>query len=200
MKRVRVKICGLTDEAALDAAIDAGADAVGFVFAESPRRISLDRAIELASRIPAFVDLVAVFAHASPSHVAEVAERLRPQLIQAEATKRPAFPYPFLPVYRDTDAELLKDRQPSRKTSILFEGARSGSGDKANWAMASQLARRTRLVLAGGLTPDTVGDAIRQVRPWAVDVSSGVEARRGAKDPVLIRRFLRAVRNTENSL
>jgi phosphoribosylanthranilate isomerase len=201
--RIRVKICGVTSAAALDAAIDAGADAVGFVLAPSPRRLTLDAAARLAARLPPFVARVAVLRHPGLAAVRAACAALAPHLVQAEpaaglaaAVRGAAGGARLLPVLHDGPA-LLRRRLPAGTGGAL--GAvtleargRGGRGVTPDWTRAALLARRVRLVLAGGLTPDNVGTAIRRVRPYAVDVSSGVESAPGIKDSRLIRRFIAA--------
>lgn len=190
-----VKICGMTSAAAIDAAVRAGADAVGFVFAASPREISPANARALGETIPAHVIRVAVMHHPAPARVAEVLEIVAPDWLQTdledlEQLKLPAGVEP-LPVVRGASA-------PSSAARLLFEGAVSGAGRLADWNQARALAANTELVLAGGLNVDNVADAIARVRPWGVDVSSGVERARGEKDPEKIAAFVARVRALED--
>jgi len=191
-----VKICGITTADALEAAVSAGADAVGFVFAPSPRQVSPRDARALAQGLPKHVLKVAVFRHPAPALVAEVLETLEPDWIQTDAADFAALELPAtcraLPVYRNGAAP--KERIPSR---LLFEGPLSGSGQTADWHEARDLATRAEVVLAGGLGIGNVADAIRTVRPWGVDVSSGVERERGRKDPKKIAEFVARVRAAE---
>lgn len=195
--RIRVKICGVTSPEAVEAAVEAGADALGFLFADSPRRVSIDRALELSRGVPPFVCRVAVLQRPDPEWAEEVLELFQPDLVQAEAGDRERFgglpPGRFLPVYRAEPSPAQLEQLPA----LLFEGRRSGTGDRADWSAAARLARHTRLILAGGLDPECVAEAVATVRPWAVDVSSGVESAPGVKEPEKIRRFIRAVRTCE---
>lgn len=194
--RTFVKICGLRTAEAVDAAIEAGADALGFVFAESVRRVSPEQAAALAARVPPGILRVAVMRHPDPADWDAVAAVLRPDWLQTDAADIAGLAIPpgigLLPVYRDAPG--LDSRAAGREDQLLFESADSGTGLAPDWDRARHLARQTRLVLAGGLHPGNVGAAIRQVRPWGVDVSSGVEAARGIKDPERIRAFVAAVR------
>jgi len=190
--RVFVKICGINSETAAAAAIEAGADALGFVFAESPREITPERARELAAVVPPGVKRVAVLRHPPRALWQRVLDVLAPDWLQTDAEDLPGIELrsgcAALPVYRDGRAP---QSPPAR---LLFEGARSGSGRTADWKQARALASRTQLILAGGLDASNVADAIQRVRPWGVDVSSGVEKRRGEKDPQMIHDFVARVR------
>lgn len=191
---LRVKICGFTSAGPLDAALEAGADAIGFVFHRaSPRYLPPAEAARLASRLPEGVLCVAVTLDPGPAELAEILQAFTPDVLQGDAPALAALDLPpgiaTWPVFRS--GAVLPARLPPR---LLFEGGRSGTGERADWSAAATLARRAELILGGGLDPDNVGEAIRQVRPWAVDVSSGVEASRGHKDPDRIRAFIQAAR------
>jgi phosphoribosylanthranilate isomerase len=193
-----VKICGVTDAAALAAAVEAGADAVGFVFAESVREIAPARARVLCSSLPAHVLRVAVMHHPEPARVAAVVDEFTPDWIQTDAADFAGLTLPAairaLPVYREgqTDAGTAL---PAR---LVFEGRISGSGTTADWQEARRIAAAAELILAGGLNAANVGRAIEYVRPFGVDVSSGVESARGHKDPRKIREFVARVRALES--
>jgi len=197
--RVRVKICGVTSRESVRAAVDAGADAVGFVFAESPRRIDVERALELSREIPPFVARVAVFRHPDPETVAEIVQRLCPDAVQSEPVDG-LVRAKLLPVFHD-DSDLVTRVESFGPSALLLEAAgRGGRGFAPNWERAATLAARYPLVLAGGLCAENVADAIRRVRPFAVDVSSGVESAPGIKDPYRIRSFVDAVRHASRRL
>jgi phosphoribosylanthranilate isomerase len=192
-----VKICGLTDRSAIEAAIAAGADALGFVFAESVREIAPARARELCRGLPASVRRVAVMRHPSRERFLDVIETFDPDWIQSDAADFAGLPRPerarLLPVYREGETRALEPC-PGR---LLFEGSVSGSGTTADWDEARALAGRAELVLAGGLDADNVAAAVEYVRPWGVDVSSGVESERGKKDPRKVSEFVARVRALE---
>jgi len=195
----RIKICGLRSPEAVAAAVEAGVDAIGFVFAESPRSIEIDTAVRLAEGLPDSVATVAVMQHPDRALVDEVLTILRPHFLQTDnedfETIHLRGPTRPLPVYR-SDRPL-----PARPPRLLlFEGPVSGSGKTGDWETARLLARDARLVLAGGLDPDNVALAIRRVRPYAVDVSSGVESAPGVKDPDLINRFVTEARGAVTNL
>jgi phosphoribosylanthranilate isomerase len=194
---VFVKICGINSAAAAEAAVAAGADALGFVFAPSPRQIAPERALELCAAVPATVKRVAVLRHPEPDRWRRVLDVFAPDWLQTDAEDLAAIALPercaALPVYRNAN---VPEAAPPR---LLFEGTASGSGRTANWDEARTLARRTQLILAGGLDATNVAEAIRRVRPWGVDVSSGVERRRGEKDPQKIEEFVARVRAVTES-
>ena len=199
--RVRVKICGIVDAAGLEAAVEAGADAVGFVFyGGSPRNLCVERAAALARRVPLGVARVAVFHHPMRALVERVYAAVEPDWIQTEpAAALDDGPWHWLPVFHD--GEMLAadvDTRP-RDPVVLIEGpGRGGRGVAADWSRVAEIARRRRVALGGGLRPDNVADAIRRVRPYAVDVSSGVESAPGVKDPARICAFAAAVRAASN--
>ena len=187
-----IKICGMTTPEALEAAVGAGADAVGFVFAESVRRVSARRAAALAATVRGKVRCVAVTRHPAQDDIDEILALLRPDVLQSDAADFAQLRLPEhlerLPVLRGAcDLRTLPPR-------LLFEGAVSGAGRTCDWGAAAEAARRTELVLAGGLDPANVAAAIAAVRPFGVDVSSGVEAQPGVKDPQAVERFVKAAR------
>lgn len=198
--RVRVKICGLSSRETIEAAVSAGADAVGLVFAASPRQVSAEAACALGAAVPPFVTRVAVCRHPRPEEIAAILECFAPDWIQSDLEDEGlVIGHPrarFLPVVRDpADVARLEPGVP-----ILFEGGRSGVGEQADWDQARRLARRHRLILAGGLDPANVGEAIRHVRPYGVDVSSGVEESPARKSRELIEAFMEAVWHASRSI
>jgi phosphoribosylanthranilate isomerase len=207
-----IKICGMRTVADVEAAAAAGANALGFVFHEpSPRHLSAADARELQAAVPGGVARVAVLLHPSQAQVDAAVEALRPDWLQADLGDLDRLVLPrglrVLPVLRKIGPEPISAGFPgpggNRKSSsgpfsrVLLEGGTSGRGERADWAQARELAARCELVLAGGLDAGNVGEAIRAVRPFGVDVSSGVERRRGVKDPARIREFIRAARAAE---
>jgi phosphoribosylanthranilate isomerase len=188
-----IKICGLTTPQAVHAALELKVDALGFVVAESARRLSAPQAAELAQPVHGRVRRVAVTRHPTQAAVDEILEVFRPDVLQSDAADLERLRLPatleLLPVVRDVAGAPLK--LPAR---ILFEGALSGRGVASDWQAAHQLAQRTQLILAGGLNRGNVGAAIARVRPFGVDVSSGVEERPGLKSPAQMQEFVEAVR------
>ncbi|NBU24113.1 MAG: phosphoribosylanthranilate isomerase [Gammaproteobacteria bacterium] len=188
-----VKICGLTTPEGVAAALEAGADALGFVFAPSVRRVTPAAAAALAAPVRGRALCVAVTLHPQASEVEEILDIFAPDLLQTDladaAALSPRARARLLPVLRDGAA--LPEPLPPR---VLYEGAVSGTGRRADWAGAHAVARRAEVLLAGGLNPDNVAEAIRVVRPWGVDVSSGVESAPGLKSPAKILQFVAAAR------
>jgi len=196
---VFIKICGLKHRDALNAAVQAGADAVGFVFAKSPRRVTPGQAAELARDLPDTVIRVAVMHHPTPDQWQEVADVFQPDWLQTDAGDLASLSVGAsvrtVPVFRDR--EKLDESVLAANEFIIFEAAVSGRGTRADWQRAQKLAARKSLMLAGGLDPENVAEAIEKVNPWGVDVSSGVEISRGIKDLDKIAAFIQAVRNVE---
>lgn len=188
-----IKICGLTDAAGVSAALAAGVDAIGFVFASSVRRVTPDRAAELALAVRQQLTCVAVTQHPEQYEVNDIVRRFHPHLLQTDLEDFTDLHLPHrvsrLPVVRASQAALAT--YPAR---LVFEGARSGTGTVTDWTQAAVLATRTRLILAGGLDASNVAAAIRSVRPFGVDASSGVESRPGVKSPAKIAEFVKAAR------
>jgi phosphoribosylanthranilate isomerase len=189
-----IKICGLSSVAGVAAAVSAGADAVGFVFAPSKRQVSAMRAVEVARAVPAHIVRVAVMQHPSQQLLDEVWQVFRPDVLQTDWTDLASLQVPpaltVMPVMRA--GQPIEALLPVR---MLLEGAVSGAGLTTDWSLATELAQRTQLVLAGGLNARNVAAAIRQVRPFGIDVSSGVERAPGEKDPALIEQFIATARS-----
>jgi phosphoribosylanthranilate isomerase len=187
-----VKVCGLTTPAAVEAVAQAGADAAGFIFSPSPRLVNPGRAADLADGLPRHIKRVAVFRHPPRGWIEMVLAEFPADWVQTDVTdfaERKLGRAEPLPVLRT--GEDLPEELPPR---LLFEGPHSGSGVLTDLDAAATLARRTKLVLAGGLNEHNVAEAVGRVKPWGVDVSSGVEVERGVKDPERIRRFVAAAR------
>jgi phosphoribosylanthranilate isomerase len=178
-----IKICGMTSVSAVVAAVECSVDAIGFVFAPSPRQLTPQQAAALSGESPRDLLRVAVTQHPEQRLVDEICRWLEPDWLQVPANVR------LVPVVRAGRAQ-----QGSLPARILFEGPRSGRGAVSDWAGAADLARRTQLILAGGLHPGNVAQAIAQVRPFGVDVSSGVESAPGVKDARRMAEFVTAVR------
>jgi phosphoribosylanthranilate isomerase len=188
-----IKVCGMTTPEAVAAAVEARVDAIGFVFAPSVRRLSPQRAHELAAAVRGRVSCVAVTRHPTQAALDEILSVFEPDMLQTDAGDLRTLRFPvvleLLPVMRA--GETLPSQLPKR---ILFEGPVSGLGLAADWQAARDIARRTQVVLAGGLRSGNVAAAIAAVRPFGVDVSSGVEERPGVKSPDAIASFVVAAR------
>ncbi len=197
-----VKICGLKTTETVQAAAAAGANAIGFNFyPPSPRYLAPEDAGALAAAAPPQILRVAVMLRPGQSQWDEVYAGFKPDCLQADADSLARLALPpgmrALPVYRDHEEFHPNDVPPG--TCCLFEGGVSGSGQRPNWERAAMLARGAQVVLAGGLDPGNVGDAVRRVRPWGVDVSSGVESAPGVKDSAKVSAFVRAARRAESA-
>lgn len=225
-RRTRIKICGITRESDLDAAVQAGADAVGFVlYPHSPRHVSLQRACELARHLPCFVTTVLLLVNASATEIAECRKALPSALLQfhgdetveqCESAGAPYIRAARIPITVDAmHFDLVEYAQRYASAQAILVDAHvttyGGAGQAFNWNAFNwshpAIAANSRLVLSGGLTPANVTAGILQVRPWAVDVSSGVEAvdvhsqpLKGIKDPLQIQRFIAAVRAADAQL
>jgi phosphoribosylanthranilate isomerase len=187
-----IKLCGMTDARAVEAALEAGADAIGFVFAPSVRRVDPAQAFELARPARGRVPCVAVTQHPDRALVQEILAVFQPDWLQTDGEDFADIELPAgviaLPVVRDAAKVGLATGR------LLFEGPRSGTGQVADWRAARELAQAYELVLAGGLAPENVEEAIAQVRPFGVDVSSGVEERPGRKSPERMADFVTRAR------
>src|SRR5690349_18660933 len=189
--RTRIKICGITRPQDASAAAAAGADAIGLVFyPPSPRFLSVERAIEIRDALPPFVQTVALFVNPDAAQVAQVIGRVKPAMLQFHGEETPRFceefGLPFIKACRvKPGVDLLEYLRPfSRAAAWLLDShveEYGGVGERFDWSLAPAVRERP-LVLSGGLTAGNVGGAIRQVKPWGVDVSSGVESAKGIKD------------------
>jgi phosphoribosylanthranilate isomerase len=190
-----IKICGITDHEGAQTAAASGVDAIGFVFATSPRQVTPRQALSISGELSPHVFRVAVFRRPDHAEIEAVLEEFTPDLVQADNDTLHEFAATgTLPVFRE-DGEGVPDGG-----RFLFEGPISGRGEQVDLARATSVARLGDMVLAGGLRPDNVGRALTTVRPFGVDVSSGVESSPGVKDPALIRSFVAAVRAAEERL
>ena len=208
--RTRIKICGLTREADAAAAVDAGADAVGFVlYAKSPRHVSIEHASALARGLPPFVTPVLLFVNAAPAEIAAAIAAIPNALLQFHGDETPAqcdaAGRPYLRAVRMAPGLPLLDCAHSfpNASGLLLDApveGYGGGGKVFDWSLVPPdlpAGVRSRLVLSGGLNPANVTDGVLHLRPAAVDVSSGVESSKGIKDAALIRRFCEAVRDAD---
>ncbi len=205
-QRTRIKICGVLQEADIEAAVEAGADAVGLVFhPASPRCVAPERAAQLARALPPFVTPVGLFVNAARLDVERVLALIPALVLQFHGDEPPAacnrFGRPYLRAARMTpDFDLLDfSRRFSEAQGLLLDAhveGFGGGGKAFDWSLVPAGVRHP-LVLSGGLRAENVVAGIQQLRPWAVDVSSGVESSRGVKDAAAIRRFCDAVREAD---
>jgi len=203
--RTRVKICGITRPGDALAAAQAGADAIGLVFyPPSPRYLSVERALEIRDALPPFVQTVALFVNPDAAQVAQVLGRVRPSMLQFHGEETPEFcaqfGMPFVKAARvRPGVDALEYLRPfSRAAAWLFDShvpEYGGVGESFDWALVPVTERY--VILSGGLSQANVAQAIRRVRPWGVDVSSGVESAKGIKDAARIAAFIAEVGNAD---
>jgi phosphoribosylanthranilate isomerase len=198
---VRVKICGITNLEDALMAVEAGADALGFVFFPgSPRCISPEQADLIIRRLPPFVQTVGLFVNEELATVNLVADRCGLDLVQLHGEEPPdycaAVKRRIIKAFRVRDESSLTGLPNYRVAAPLLDAwspaAHGGTGTTFNWEIAARVAASRAIILAGGLTPENVAGAIAAVRPYAVDVSSGVESSPGKKDAGLVSRFIRS--------
>ena len=201
---VRVKICGITNVKDALHAVDAGADAIGFVFAPSKRKITVQAARLIVQELPPFVKTVGVFVNESLLNIQRIQDEAKLDLIQLSGEESEDFA-----AYFAADAikvvHVSKNTPPSARNypyntlllDTLVKGLKGGSGQTFDWDLAIEIARTRRIIIAGGLNPENVVEAIHKVRPYAVDVSSGVEAEPGRKDDVKVTTFIKRAKSVE---
>ena len=215
--RTRIKFCGMTREQDIDAALSLGIDALGFVFYRpSKRHVSPERAAELVACVPASIATVGLFVDATHDQISAVLERVPLSLLQFHGDEAPdacgRFSRPYIKAARVTpDLDLLEFADAYREAAALLLDAHTagygGSGKVFDWSLVPRQLKDTvaapadarRVVLSGGLNAANVADGIARVRPYAVDVSSGIESAKGIKDPDAMRQFVAAVRAADQS-
>ena len=207
--RTRIKICGLTREVDVEAAVAAGADAIGFVlYPRSPRALSIERAAQLAAMLPPFVTPVGLFVNAAPADVAAACAAMPTLLLQFHGDETPAeceaAERPFIRAARMAPGFDLVDfaLQYASAAAVLLDAdveGYGGGGKVFDWSLIPSSVPAP-VVLSGGLNAANVGEGVLALRPWAVDVSSGVESAKGIKDAELMRRFCDAVRDADARL
>ena len=204
--RTRIKICGITRAQDAHSAAQAGADAIGLVYyPPSPRYLSPERAVELRDVLPPFVQTVALFVNPDAAQVAQVLQRVRPGVLQFHGEETPEFcgqfGVPFVKACRmRAGGDALEYLRPfSRAAAWLFDShvpEYGGVGEGFDLSLMPAVKEKP-VILSGGLSRDNVAEAIRRVRPWGVDVSSGVESAKGVKDAAKIAAFIAEVRNAD---
>ena len=208
--RTRIKVCGITNPAEALAIVALGVDALGFIFVRSsPRLVEADTVRAIVNSLPPFVDAVGVFMDQERAEVNDMATYCGLTMIQLHGHETPdycrAMVRPVLKAFRVRKEALpdLAAYHPSIKGYLLDTyrpGQAGGTGETFNWGLVQQLNMPGPLVLAGGLTPDNIGLAIQQTRPFAVDVNSGVESSSGRKDPNLVRRLVLEVQKADREV
>lgn len=203
----RIKFCGATSWADVELALETGADAVGMIFADSPRRMSWEAAREIAGRIPSQITPVAVFVNPSRDDIARARDLFPQALIQLSGDETPGFATSIgghvikaVHVGNETPLEMQRICERYAPSLVLFDtrvaGRYGGTGLTFDWTNIAKLARWRPVMVAGGLTPENVAACVRTVRPFGVDVRSGIETD-GRKDVAKMRAFVRAVRETD---
>jgi phosphoribosylanthranilate isomerase len=200
---IRVKICGITNLEDARVCVDAGADALGFIFVEgTPRYVTPDAAARIVAALPPFVTPVGVFWNHAPGHVKAVAEQCGLGALQFHGDEAPddllEYRLPVIKTLKVAGPADLDRMAGFRVAAFLLDSPARWSEGAARpvipWDVAAEMARRHVVLLSAGLTPDNVAEAVRRVRPYGVDVNSGVEARPGRKDPARVARFVREAR------
>lgn len=199
---VRVKVCGITNTADALAVVDAGADAIGFVFAASPRQVTLEAARAIAAEVPPLVCKVGVFVDASLEYVRQALAYCGLDLAQLHGSESPELCRALLPrvvkSFRVKDDSVLQELARYKVNAYLLDTydvlVQGGSGRSFDWRIARNAGRLGRIILSGGLRPENVQVAVRLAQPYAVDVCSGVESRPGKKDHGKVSAFVAAVR------
>jgi len=209
--RTRIKVCGITRPEDAVAAVEAGVDGLGFIFVEkSPRNIDPEQAREIIRLLPPFVDAVGVFVDAEATVVEEIAHYCRLTLVQLHGNESPGYcrnlPFSVVKAFRigaDFDGTAFGPYEDSVRGFLLdtyHKDMEGGTGETFDWALVQQLEPARPVILAGGLNPENAAAAIERVRPYAVDVNSGVESAPGRKDSVRLEQFIRQVRATDAQL
>lgn len=200
---VFVKICGITNEEDALLAVALGADAVGFVFAPSPRQVAIQRVYDITRRLPAEILTVGVFRDEHPDRVIEIVDKSGVKAAQLHGHESPEQVAQVMKSVRTVIKAVTAGTVDASRANvyptdlILVDAPAPGSGQVFDWSLLGDVPVGPRLILAGGLTPENVANGIRAARPWGVDVSSGVEKSPGHKDPVKLRRFIAEVRENE---
>jgi phosphoribosylanthranilate isomerase len=204
----RVKICGLTNVEDALAAVALGADAIGMVFAKSPRQISPHKAREISQALPPFVTRIGVFVNSDLNTITGVADYCDLDVIQLHGDKCwevvRFLTYPFLKALAVKDCTVLEEIRIHHLRSFLLDAydssAAGGTGKMFDWRIAKEASSLGKVILSGGLTPDNIGEALESVQPYAVDVCSGVEKEPGIKDHDRMRRFFDEVHTWDSRI
>lgn len=207
INRTRIKVCGITDLAEANAIVNLGVDALGFIFAkESPRNIKPEKCRVIVKTLPPLVDVVGVFVNENAAVVNEIIQYCGLTMVQLHGEETPEYcnsiSCRIIKVFRLGGKAEMSDYNPYAPyekivsgvlLDTLHERVAGGSGEVFDWQLLEQTELLVPLILAGGLSPENIGDAIRRVNPFAVDVNSGVELTAGRKDMVKVKQFVQAV-------
>jgi len=205
---IRIKVCGITREKDARAAVEFGADALGFIFyPKSPRAIEPERAAEIIRALPPFVTPVGVFVDEPPEAVRRIYEIAGLNAVQLHGSEPPEamaqYPGQVIKGFRVRGPETLADLPRYKVSALLLDtykkGVLGGTGETFDWSLAVEARQYGRIVLSGGLNPENVADAVRGVRPYAIDVSSGIEVEPGIKDHGRMKRLIQNARSAMDS-
>lgn len=218
VNRTRVKICGITRQEDADAAVAAGADALGFVFfPKSSRYVSVDQAARIVANLPPFLNTIGLFVNSPPGEILQVVQQGFLTAVQLHGDENLAFcqnlqkerpSLTIIKAMRVASKQALRGAEPYTQHGVIkgllldakVVGHYGGTGEKFDWSLLHTWHCAVPLILAGGLNPDNVAQAIRQTKPYAVDVSSGVESRPGEKDPQKMRQFIQQVQQADQGI
>ena len=196
---MRVKICGITNNEDAHAAVEYGADALGFVFAKSPRQVTKKHTRDIIRNLPPFVTTVGVFVDEKVDKIKEICDFCGIHTVQLHGNEQPSYlkeleGYKLIKAFRVKEEDDLKQLVNYKPHAFLLDsyvkGVMGGTGVSFKWEIARQAHKYGIIILSGGLTPENVKEAIQMVKPYAVDVSSGVESSPGKKDKSLVKRFI----------
>jgi len=196
---MRVKICGITNNEDAHAAVEYGADALGFVFAKSPRQVTKKHTRDIIRNLPPFVTTVGVFVDEKVDKIKEICDFCGIHTVQLHGNEQPSYlkeleGYKLIKAFRVKEEDDLKQLVNYKPHAFLLDsyvkGVMGGTGVSFKWEIARQAHKYGIIILSGGLTPENVKEAIQMVKPYAVDVSSGVESSPGKKDKLLMKRFI----------
>ncbi len=200
-----VKICGITSEEDALLAVAMGADAIGFIFAPSPRQVAPSKVREIVRRLPPEVLTIGVFRDELPSRVLEIMNTARLQGAQLHGYETPAMVHEVVNGVRFAIKTVVAGSVDARRANefhtdvVLVDGIQPGSGQLVDWSLLSDIPDSVLVMLSGGLTSENVTSGIQQVQPWGVDVCSGVEREPGRKDPIKLREFIAAARAADQT-
>ncbi len=196
---MRIKICGITNSEDAQAAVEYGADALGFLFSKSPRQVTKEQSRDIVKNLPPFISPVGVFVDEQIDTLKEICDFCAIRTVQLHGSESPLYlndlkGYKIIKAFRVKEEDELKPLANYKPHAFLLDsfvkGVMGGTGVSFNWEIARQAHKYGTIILSGGLTPENVKEAIQMVKPYAVDVSSGVESSPGKKDKTLMKRFI----------